>query len=59
MADLFVSEGYKDAGYQYVNMDDCWLAKQRDSAGHLQPDPERFPSGIKGLADYVCSYICL
>jgi len=53
MADLIVSEGYKDAGYEYVSMDDCWLAKERDASGHLQPDPVRFPSGIKALADYV------
>jgi len=53
MADLMVSEGYKDAGYEYVNMDDCWLARERDAAGRLQPDPVRFPHGLKALADYV------
>jgi alpha-N-acetylgalactosaminidase len=53
MADLMVSEGYKDAGYQFVNIDDCWSAKSRDSNGKLVADPERFPSGIKALADYV------
>ena len=54
IADLMVSEGYKDAGYEYVIMDDCWLAKERDPATmRLMPDPDRFPSGIKGLADYV------
>lgn len=51
-----MSEGYKDAGYQYVNMDDCWLAKKRDEQGRLQPDLERFPNGIKGLADYVSTH---
>ncbi|XP_069680372.1 alpha-N-acetylgalactosaminidase-like [Periplaneta americana] len=54
-ADLMVSEGYKDVGYQYVIIDDCWLSTERDSEGRLQPDPNRFPSGIKALADYVHS----
>lgn len=52
-ADLMVSEGYLDAGYEYIIIDDCWLANERDENGRLQPDPERFPSGIKALADYV------
>ena len=47
------SEGYKEAGYEYVNIDDCWLAKERGPDGRLRADPDRFPSGIKGLADYV------
>ena len=58
MADHIVADGFKDAGYEYVNIDDCWLAKERDSSGHLQPDPERFPSGIKALADYVSFLLC-
>ena len=39
----------RDAGYEYINIDDCWSDKEggRDSSGHLQADPERFPSGIK------------
>ena len=53
MADLIVSGGYKDAGYEYVNIDDCWLAKERGADGQLQADPDRFPNGIKALADYV------
>ena len=53
-ADLFVAEGLRDAGYQYVNIDDCWALKQRDpSTGRLVPDPAKFPSGIAGVADYV------
>jgi hypothetical protein len=55
MADLVASEGYKDAGYEYINIDDCWLAKERDAHGRLQPDPVRFPSGIRALADYIHS----
>ncbi|XP_021376495.1 alpha-N-acetylgalactosaminidase-like isoform X1 [Mizuhopecten yessoensis] len=53
MADRLVAEGYAALGYQYVNIDDCWLAKTRDAQGRLQADPKRFPSGIKALADYM------
>ncbi|MGH0179860.1 UNVERIFIED_CONTAM: hypothetical protein FKN15_002798 [Acipenser sinensis] len=53
MADIMVQEGWKEAGYEYVCIDDCWLANERDSQDQLQPDPTRFPSGIKKLADYV------
>ena len=55
IADIFVSRGLKDAGYQYVNLDDCWAKTSRDSSGNLVPDPVRFPNGIKALADYVHS----
>ncbi|MDX6354010.1 MAG: alpha-galactosidase [Streptomyces sp.] len=55
IADLFVSEGLKAAGYTYVNLDDCWALPQRDADGDLVPDPVRFPDGIKALADYVHS----
>jgi hypothetical protein len=48
-----VKRGYLDAGYEYIIIDDCWLSHERDAQGKLQPDPERFPSGIKALADYV------
>lgn len=51
-ADAMVASGMKDAGYAYVNIDDCWHG-ERDSLGFIQPDPERFPSGMKALADYV------
>src|SRR5471030_1621374 len=53
-ADAMATNGMKDAGYQYVNIDDCWHG-QRDAQGFIQPDPQRFPSGIKALADYVHS----
>lgn len=53
MADLLVSEGYRDLGYKYVNIDDCWMAKERAKNGSLIADPDRFPHGIKALADYV------
>src|SRR5688572_28009303 len=52
-ADFFVSSGLKDAGYQYVNIDDCWSLRERGPDGKLVPDPVKFPSGIQGLADYV------
>ena len=57
MADRIVSDGYKDAGYEYVHIDDCWAARQRDSNGKLQADPQRFPSGMKALADYVSEWM--
>ena len=53
-ADIFVSSGLKDAGYRYVNIDDCWAAPERDPrTGRLTAHPERFPHGIAWLADYV------
>jgi alpha-galactosidase len=54
MADAMVSSGLKAAGYQYVNIDDCWQVS-RDAQGNIVADPARFPSGIKALADYVHS----
>ncbi|MES1191708.1 MAG: glycoside hydrolase family 27 protein [Steroidobacter sp.] len=51
-ADAMASSGLKDAGYEYLNIDDCWQG-QRDASGNIQPDPKRFPSGMKALADYV------
>ncbi|MFF7882509.1 NPCBM/NEW2 domain-containing protein [Streptomyces sp. NPDC020794] len=53
IADLFVEKGLKDAGYQYVNLDDCWALPSRDADGKLVPDPVRFPNGIKAVADYI------
>lgn len=53
MADILVNEGYRDAGYRMVSLDDCWLSRERDARGRLQPDPHRFPSGIAALADYM------
>ncbi|MFJ9895433.1 NPCBM/NEW2 domain-containing protein [Streptomyces sp. NPDC091280] len=53
IADLFVAKGLKAAGYQYVNLDDCWALPSRDADGKLVPDPVRFPHGIKAVADYV------
>jgi alpha-N-acetylgalactosaminidase len=53
MADIVVSEGYADVGYEYINIDDCWLEKKRNKYGELVPDKQRFPYGMKSLADYV------
>jgi alpha-galactosidase len=54
-ADKLVSSGLAAAGYQYVNIDDCWLQHSRDAAGNLQPDFAKFPDGISGTAAYVHS----
>src|SRR5688572_33478058 len=51
-ADQMVSSGLKDLGYTYIIIDDCWHGK-RDSLGFIHPDTQKFPSGIKALADYV------
>lgn len=51
-ADVMVSSGMKDAGYIYINLDDCWHG-QRDARGFIHEDALRFPSGMKALADYV------
>ena len=52
MADAMVSSGMKNAGYEYLVIDDCWQVA-RDSAGNIIPDPITFPHGIKALADYI------
>lgn len=54
IADAMVETGLRDAGYVYLNLDDCWHG-ERDSLGFIQPDPVKFPSGMKALADYVHS----
>ena len=54
IADAMVKSGMKDAGYQYVVIDDCWQVA-RDKDGNILADPQRFPSGIKALADYIHS----
>jgi alpha-galactosidase len=53
-ADALVASGMKDAGYQYVVIDDCWQVS-RDASGKIVVDEKRFPSGMKALADYVHS----
>src|SRR5947208_12770004 len=53
-ADAMVASGMRDAGYQYVVIDDCWQGP-RDANGFITADPQRYPSGIKALADYIHS----
>lgn len=47
--------GLADLGYNYVNIDDCWLTKERDSRGHVIVDPKTFPDGMKAIGDYIHS----
>ena len=54
MADAMVKSGMKDAGYQYVVIDDCWQVS-RDKSANIVADPQRFPNGISAVADYVHS----
>ena len=49
------NNGMQAAGYQYVNIDDCWMTSSRNGAGQLVPDPSKFPDGISGTAAYVHS----
>ena len=50
--DALVSSGLRDLGYNYMNLDDCWQ-KSRDANKTIVPDAEKFPNGIKVLADYA------
>jgi alpha-galactosidase len=54
IADAMVASGLRDAGYTYINIDDCWHG-QRDSNGFITSDVKKFPSGMKVLSDYVHS----
>ena len=55
IADAMVESGLRDAGYTYLVIDDGWMADKRDSEGKLVGDPNKFPSGMKALSDYVHS----
>ena len=52
-ADAMIETGLKDAGYNYVVIDDIWALKERDQNGRLVPDPQKFPHGMKYIADYL------
>jgi alpha-galactosidase len=52
-AEAMVSSGMRDAGYRYVVIDDGWMAPERDRNGDFVADPDKFPSGIKTLADRI------
>lgn len=54
-ADFIVESGLKDCGYEYVIIDDCWSLRERNEKGEIVPDPEKFPHGMKYVADYVHS----
>lgn len=54
IADLMVSTGMRDAGYVYLNIDDCWQVARAED-GTILVDKKNFPSGIKALADYIHS----
>ncbi len=47
------TNGMQAAGYQYVNIDDCWMASSRDSSGNLVASSSKFPGGIAAVAAYV------
>ena len=53
-ANVMIRSGMRAAGYRYVNLDDCWMARSR-RRGALRPDPAKFPHGIRALAAYVHS----
>ncbi|MGC1376887.1 MAG: glycoside hydrolase family 27 protein [Anaerolineales bacterium] len=52
-ADAMISSGMRAAGYEYILIDDCWMAHERDANGSLQADPTKFPGGMKTLVDYI------
>jgi len=52
-AEALVDTGLRDAGYEYVNIDDGWMTAERDGSGDLVVDPLKFPDGLAGVVDYV------
>ena len=54
-ADIMVEKGLLAKGYEYLVIDDCWSLRERDSNERLVADPEKFPHGMKAVADYVHS----
>lgn len=48
-----IDNGMLDAGYKYIVIDDCWSTRQRDDQGNLVADPDKFPSGMKALGDFL------
>jgi hypothetical protein len=53
-ADTMVSSGLRDAGYEYINLDDGWCVG-RNATGYMVADPKLFPAGIKPIVDYIHS----
>lgn len=54
-ADRMAESGLLSCGYEYLVIDDCWSLRERDAQGRLVPDPQKFPHGMKAVADYVHS----
>lgn len=54
-ADVMAESGLLEAGYDYLVIDDCWSLRERGADGKIVPDPEKFPNGMKAVADYVHS----
>jgi alpha-galactosidase len=52
-AEAMVASGMRDAGYRYLVLDDGWMAPERDRNGDFVADPDKFPSGMKTLADRI------
>jgi alpha-N-acetylgalactosaminidase len=52
-AELLVLGGYRDAGYRYVNIDDCWSEKERNEVGDLVEDKKRFPNGLRRMGEQI------
>jgi alpha-galactosidase len=52
-AETLISSGMQEAGYKYIVLDDAWMAMERDAQGNLVADPNKFPSGMKALGDYL------
>jgi alpha-galactosidase len=55
ITDAMISTGLKDAGYEYINIDDGWMAPERDAEGNLYPKPDKFPNGLRSITDYIHS----
>lgn len=55
VSDAMVKQGLKDAGYNYLIIDDLWHAKTRHADGRPQEDPAKFPIGMKATVDYAHS----
>ncbi|KAL0811034.1 hypothetical protein ABMA28_010314 [Loxostege sticticalis] len=53
VVDAFYNEGYQEAGYEYIIIDDCWSEQTRNKNRRLVPDKKRFPRGMRFIADYI------
>jgi alpha-galactosidase len=55
VVETFIKDGFRDAGYTIIALDDGWHSHERDENGRLTPDPEKFPNGMKALGDFLHS----